>query len=100
MFVFVEKLLRDFHLRKKRGLVQIAYLARFFMLARLPQITAIAGTVNRHLALFATALWTNASVEGGTEPLFLTSFTDGATQCVRISLAIIPRSASWLDRLA
>src|SRR5882762_5830297 len=48
------------------------------MLPGLLEIGAIAGAIERHLALFATALGANAPVHGGTEALFLADFTDRA----------------------
>jgi hypothetical protein len=50
--------------------------------ARLHKIRTIARTIERSLALLAAALRANAPVKGGAKPLFLTDFTNGATQSV------------------
>ncbi len=50
------------------------------MFSRLPQINAIAGTIERDFALLAAALRTNPAVDGGTKSLFFSDFTDGAGQ--------------------
>ena len=50
------------------------------MLPRLLQVNALTGTVESDLAIFAAALRTNASVDGGAKALFLSLFTDGTAQ--------------------
>jgi len=54
--------------------------ARLFVFPCLAQIRTIAGAVERDLALLTATLRTNASVDGGTEPLFFADFADGAAQ--------------------
>ena len=76
MFVLVKKLVFDFHLDEQVGRVQVRQAARLFMLARLLQIHAVAGTIERHLALLATALRTDAAVDGRAEALLLTFFAN------------------------
>ena len=76
MFVLVKKLVFDLHLHEEIGRVQVGHAARLLMLASLLQIDAVAGTVERHLALLATALRTDASVDGRAEALLLTLFAN------------------------
>jgi hypothetical protein len=78
MFVLVEKLLVDFHLRKQSGLVQILQWTRPFMLPSLLEINTIAGTIERHFALLATTLRADASVDGGTKAFLFSLFADRA----------------------
>ena len=76
MFVLVKKLVFDLHLHEQIGRVQVPHAARLLMLARLLQIDAVTGTVERHLALFATALRTDASMDRRAEALLLTFFAN------------------------
>jgi hypothetical protein len=73
-------LLGDFDLRKERTLVERFDVPRFFVLARLLQVGAFAGAIQRDFALFAAALWADAPVHSRAEALFLSSFADGAGQ--------------------
>src|SRR6266403_4868230 len=50
------------------------------MLPGLLQVGTVAGTIERHLSLFAAALRANTPVHGGTEALFLADFTDRTAQ--------------------
>jgi hypothetical protein len=59
------------------------------VLARLPQIWAIAGTIERHFALLATALRADAAVYGRTETFFLANLADGATQPAFLSKSLL-----------
>jgi hypothetical protein len=71
------------------------------MLTRLPQIRTITGTIKRHLTLFATTLWANASVNGWTKAFLLANFTDGATQIQVLLFSIItPERPAILRYLA
>src|SRR5437879_4379663 len=50
------------------------------MLPGLLQVGAVAGTIERHLPLLATALRANSPVHGRTEALLLADFTDCTAQ--------------------
>jgi hypothetical protein len=56
VFMLVEKLLADFHLREQHCLVQILQGTRPFMLPRLLEIYTGARTIESHLALLTTTL--------------------------------------------
>jgi hypothetical protein len=74
---------------------------RLFVLARLLQVRAIAGTIQCYLALFAATLRANSSVYRGTKAFLLPSFTDGTTQFVVLLFAIMaPRRERCCRRLA
>ena len=53
---------------------------RLLMLPGLLQIRAVAGTIERHLALFAAALRTNPSMDRGAEAFLFSNVADGARQ--------------------
>ena len=76
MFVLIEKLVFDIHLHEQIGRVQVSHVAWLLMLARLLQIYAVTGAVERHLTLFATALWTDASMDRRAEALLFTFFAN------------------------
>jgi hypothetical protein len=52
------------------------------MFARLQEIGTVAGTVERHLTLFAAALRADASMDGGAEAFLFSHVADGAGQSV------------------
>src|SRR5580693_3993575 len=79
VFMLVEKLLADFHLREQDCLVQILQGTRPFMLPRLLEIHTSAGTIESHLALLTTTLWADASVNSGTKAFFFSFFADRTT---------------------
>src|SRR6185369_4114341 len=89
VFVLIEKLVFDFHLHEEVGGIEVCQAARFLMLAGLLQIYAVAGTVERHLALLATALGTNAPMDGGAETLLLAFFADRTTHRTGFSVTIM-----------
>jgi hypothetical protein len=64
---------------EKIGRIQVPHIARFLVLASLLQIHAVTGTIERHLALLATALRTNAAVDGWTKAFLLTFSADRTT---------------------
>ena len=78
MFVLVEKLVFDLDLHEEIGRVQVSQAARLFMLAGLLQIHAVTGTIERHLALLATALRTDAAVDRRAEAFLLAFFANRA----------------------
>src|SRR6266852_4344985 len=53
---------------------------RLLMLSRLLKIRTVAGAIERHLALLATALRADASMDRGTEALLFANLADGAAQ--------------------
>ena len=77
---FVHEPVGEFDLQEQRGRVDIGGGARFFVLARLHEVGAVAGTVEGDLALLATALRTDATVDGGAETFFLAEITNRAAQ--------------------
>src|SRR5580704_8553603 len=97
MLALIGKLLGNFNLQKQRCGVKFIRGARLLMFARLLQIRTVARTIERHLALLATALRTNAPVYCGAEAFFLASLADRATQIVsspvRIGTSIIAPEA-------
>src|ERR1700686_2451288 len=74
--MLVKKLLADFHLREQRCLVQILQGTRPFMFPRLLQVNTTAGTVERNLALFATTLRADPSMDRGTKAFLFSLFAD------------------------
>ena len=83
MFTLIGKLLGNFHLQKQRRRIELLRRTRFFMFARLQQIRAIAGAIERDFPLLAATLRANATVHRGTEAFFFTNFADRATHNCR-----------------
>jgi hypothetical protein len=71
MFALVKKLVADFYLQKDIRRVHIGHATRLLMLPSLLQVYAVAGTVERHFALLATALRANATMDSRTEAFLL-----------------------------
>ena len=69
MLVLVKKLIFDLHLDEEIGGIEVRQAALLFMLARLQEIDAVTGTIERDLALLAAALRTDAAVDGRAEAL-------------------------------
>src|ERR1022692_3233583 len=88
MLALVGELLRDLNLQEQRCGFELVGGTRLLVLPRLLQVRAVAGTVQCHLALLATALGAHAAVHGGTEALFLADLAKRATQ-IRILLSSI-----------
>jgi uncharacterized membrane protein len=63
------------------------------MLARLLQVGALRGTVERDLALFAATLSADALVEGRTEAFFLAKIADGTVQKSTSVAGRLPRKS-------
>jgi hypothetical protein len=80
MLALVGELLRNLNLQEQRRAVELVCRTRLFMLSGLLQIGAVAGAIERDLALLAATLRADAAVDGGTEAFFLTNFADRATQ--------------------
>src|SRR5437899_5348665 len=80
MFALVNELLRNLHLQKQCGRIDLVRGARLLMLPGLLQVGTVAGTVERHLALFAATLRADAPMHRGTKPLLLANLADGAAQ--------------------
>src|SRR3984893_15103352 len=89
MFVLVEKLVFDLHLYEEVGRIQVSHAAWFLVLAGLLQIHAITGTVERHLALLATTLRTDAAMNGRAETLLLALFADRTAHRGRAPITIM-----------
>jgi hypothetical protein len=80
MFLLVKKLLANFDLRKQSTLVQLLEGTWLFMLPRLLQVNAFAGTIESDFALFAAALGTDASMDGRAKAFFFAFVADCASQ--------------------
>jgi hypothetical protein len=96
MLALVSELLRNLNLQKKRGGLELARGMRLLMLSRLLQILAIAGTIERHLALLAATLRANTSMDRGTEAFLFSNSADRAAQIVFpfFSISIIASRAA------
>jgi hypothetical protein len=68
------------NLQEQRRAVEFVRRARLFVFPRLLEIGAVAGAIERHLALLAATLRADAAVDGGTEAFFLANLADRATQ--------------------
>ena len=64
----------------RRFAVQFSQITSLLMLTCLLKVGAFAWAIQRHLSLFAAALWTNAPVNRRTETFFLTNVTNCASQ--------------------
>src|SRR5258706_3641724 len=80
MLALVGELLRNLNLQEQRCRVELVRRTRLLVFSGLLQIRAVAGTIQCHLALIATALRTNAAVDGGAETFFLAKLADRAAQ--------------------
>src|SRR5271168_55229 len=80
MLPLVSKLLRNLNLQEQRRAVELVRRTRLFVLSCLLQIGAVAGTIERHLALLTATLGADAAVHGGTETFLLASLADRAAQ--------------------
>src|SRR5579862_731488 len=80
MFLLIHELVGDFDLQKQTCRIDLVRRARFLMLARLQQIRAIQWTIKRHFTLLAAALRTDAPMHRRAKALFLSDFTNRATQ--------------------
>ena len=80
MFFFVHELVRDFHLKKQSGRIDLVRRSRPLMLPRLQKIGAIARTVERDFALFAATLRADPPVNSGAKSFLLADFTNSAAQ--------------------
>jgi hypothetical protein len=89
MLPFIEKLLPDFNVRKKRRLIEFVEIPGLLEGPPLLQIRAITGAIERDLALLSAALSTNSSVHRRTEPFLFSKIADRTTH-----LLIISRRAS------
>jgi len=78
VLVFVEELFGHLDLQDQGGRVEVAGGARLFVFAGLLEVRAVAGAVERDLALFAATLGANAAMDGGAETLFLADLADRA----------------------
>src|SRR5271165_7330864 len=98
MLVFVGELIRNLDLQKQRRRLEFIGRTRLFMLPGLLQIGTIAGTIERHFPLLATALRANPPVNRRTEAFFLADFTDRATQIVILLFSIMALDAGALSK--
>src|SRR5579872_5491983 len=80
MFFLVHELIRDLDLQEQSSRVDLIRRSRLLMLACLLQIRTIERAVERHLALLATALRTDAAMYCRTKALFFSDFADDAAQ--------------------
>jgi hypothetical protein len=78
--VLVDELLGNLHFEEQRLAVELVRGTRLLVFPRLLQIGAVAGTIERDLALLAAALGANAAVYGRTEALFLANPANRAAQ--------------------
>src|SRR6266481_5585927 len=97
MLAFVHELIGNFDVQKERRGINLVLIhgARLFMLPRLSQVRAVAGTIQRHLALLTAALRADAPVDRGTKAFLFANFADRATQTLKFSAqyyVILPRS--------
>src|SRR3954467_1235625 len=86
MFVFVKKLIFNLNLGKHRCGVQLIEWAGLFILARIPQIDAVAGTIERDLALLTATYRTDTSVNSGAKALLFAGFADLAAHGAPVQL--------------
>src|ERR1700730_13891118 len=84
MFALVKKLVADLDLQEESRLVPICHAARLFVLPSLLQVGAVAGAIERHLTLLATALWTDTAVYGRAETLLLVFFANRTNHRMRL----------------
>src|SRR3981189_299657 len=96
MLAFVEKLLADLHFREQGRAIQCASIPGLLVFARLLQVGAIARTIERDLALFATALRTDSSVDGGPKPLLFPEVADRTAHRLIISCRLGDRFSAPL----
>ena len=80
MFALVGELFGNLNLKEQRRGIELVCGTRLLVLARLLQIGAVAGTIQRHLALLAAALRADAAVHGWTEALLLANLANRAAQ--------------------
>jgi DNA-binding protein HU-beta len=76
----VEKFVGEFDPGKYFLRRRVFQLSRLLMLARLLQVRALRGTVERELTLFTTALRADASMDGQAKAFFLSVTANGAAQ--------------------
>src|SRR5260370_11738579 len=97
MLTLVSELFRNLNLQKQRRRVELVRRTRLFMLSRLLKIWTVAGAVERHLALLATALRADAAMDGGAEAFLLANLADGAAQTGSLLSNIMHRTRCGED---
>src|SRR5580704_9649835 len=76
--MLVHKLVADLDLQKKSNGIEAVVGSGFLVLASLLQVRAVAGAVERNLALFAAALRADAAMHGRAKTLLLSDLANGA----------------------
>src|SRR5882672_2900953 len=97
VLTLVEKLLGNLDFGKQGRAIQFAYVTGILVFTRLLQIGAIAGTIERHLALFAATLGADTPVHGWTEALFFSDVADGAAHWSIISCSSLKEPSSTAE---
>src|SRR5215472_5962311 len=87
----VHELIRDLDLQEQCGGIDLVGRTRFFVLPRLLQIGALAGTVERDFTLLAATLRANPPVDSGTESFLLADLADGAAQSCLLTTIMTDR---------